>query len=333
MDNREYIKKQFEKYLKGEASAEEAEEVLIFLKSSGDADFINALIEQHLDHPVAARIAEDRSVIQRLEQSHQAIRNHIKRTGNTTDTTTRKLWTVFISIAATLTLIFCYYLTFKPGSRPALFTVTSPLGTIKRVTLPDSSKVWLNGGTTLKYAKNFSRKNREVTLINGQAFFEVVHNSAKPFVVHTTSNDVTVYGTSFDVKSFKEDSQSSVRVKTGKVGVLESHTQKPALMLVAGEGAAYNSTTHLLEKSNLNSDEVGDWRENKLSFTSEPFMDVIHAISRKYNVRIDVQKTSLFTERITLRLDNQPLEQVMQALSFANYFKYTIHENLVVVNK
>lgn len=74
-------------------------------------------------------------------------------------------------------------------------------GSKTRIQLPDGSLVWLNAGSKLNYKYNFGKELREVELI-GEAFFDVVKNPKKPFVIHTNTIDVKVLGTAFNVKSY-----------------------------------------------------------------------------------------------------------------------------------
>ena len=59
-------------------------------------------------------------------------------------------------------------------------SVTTPFGAKTIITLPDSSTIWLNAGSSLKYSNEFGRKNREVHL-SGEAFFDVFHEPALTF--------------------------------------------------------------------------------------------------------------------------------------------------------
>ena len=76
--------------------------------------------------------------------------------------------------------------------------VTAPYGTVSTLTLPDSSKVWLNAGSTLKYPTAFTSNVREVEM-SGEAYFEVHADKKHPFIVSTGDLKVTATGTAFNV--------------------------------------------------------------------------------------------------------------------------------------
>src|SRR5437588_18774 len=77
-------------------------------------------------------------------------------------------------------------------------------GSRTNLVLPDGTRVWLNAGSRITYDKNYGITLREVGL-TGEAFFDVAHNSGKPFVIHTARIDIKVLGTRFNVKSYPLD--------------------------------------------------------------------------------------------------------------------------------
>ena len=94
----------------------------------------------------------------------------------------------------------------------ALFTQSEffvPRGSQSRILLPDSSVVWLNAGSTLRYDRSFGRETRTV-YVEGEGMFDVTKNKELPFIVKNEKMAVMVHGTVFNVKSFKEDSISTV---------------------------------------------------------------------------------------------------------------------------
>ena len=81
-------------------------------------------------------------------------------------------------------------------------------------TLPDNSKVWLGGGSSLKYPDKLSARNREVYL-DGEAFFDVKKDNGRTFQVVTELVEVKVLGTRFDVRVSEEDNMAEVVLESG----------------------------------------------------------------------------------------------------------------------
>ena len=89
--------------------------------------------------------------------------------------------------------------------------------------LPDGSEVYLTKGSRLKYSENFNKELREVS-IKGEAFFTVISNPDKPFIVHTGEAKIKVTGTSFNVSAPVNNQDVEVVVRTGKVLFYNSET-------------------------------------------------------------------------------------------------------------
>jgi transmembrane sensor len=131
-------------------------------------------------------------------------------------------------VAASLVIIFSTlwiarrYLNVTPG--PAFTTARNPSGKIQAILLPDSSRVWLNAASSVRYFQAFGKGpggDREVYL-EGEGFFDVVPNRDHPFVVHAGNLTTTVLGTRFDMKSFAGEALVTVTVIRGKVSVWDS---------------------------------------------------------------------------------------------------------------
>ncbi|RYZ95824.1 MAG: hypothetical protein EOP47_25055 [Sphingobacteriaceae bacterium] len=96
-------------------------------------------------------------------------------------------------------------------------------GNVTHITLGDGTKIWLNGGSKLKYPETFRGKLREIT-IEGEAFFDVAHDADHPFIVHTGDITTQVLGTSFNIKAYPDEQLLKVDVVSGKVGIVPSAT-------------------------------------------------------------------------------------------------------------
>jgi len=81
--------------------------------------------------------------------------------------------------------------------------IVSPSGQKSKIVLPDSSVVWLNSGSSLKYKGNFNRKEREVVL-EGEAYFEVAKNKSKKFRVKTRNSLRRCLRNSFQCKKLRQ---------------------------------------------------------------------------------------------------------------------------------
>jgi ferric-dicitrate binding protein FerR (iron transport regulator) len=241
------------------------------------------------------------------------------------------LWT-----SAAAAVIIAGFLIWTNKQKPpvsGIHMVQAPLGQKLEITLPDGSSIWLNAGSVLTYPDSFSGKTREVVLKEGQAFFDIVHLADKPFIVHAKTLDITVLGTSFDVKAYHNDPDIKVTVKTGKVGVkMRDKPETPALMLLPAEQAVMPQKAAHIEVNEVSKPAIAPWKDNRMVFEDELLIEVFHALERKYNMHIVVEKADLTQEKISLTVDNQPATDVLKVLSFSKHFNYSqLNDSTIVI--
>jgi ferric-dicitrate binding protein FerR (iron transport regulator) len=173
------------------------------------------------------------SLLRFKERVIEQRKNHAKRKW------ARYTWIV---IAASL-LLFAgcpwAYFSFYMVSDITLVTQTQT----RTVTLSDSSIITLNRSTVFEYPSTFGNSQREVELKNGEAFFKVTHNAAKPFKIHAGTVLINVMGTSFNVKN--KAGNVEVIVETGVVRVIRGRL---SILLKPSEKVVIKSETSLLKK-------------------------------------------------------------------------------------
>ena len=101
-------------------------------------------------------------------------------------------------------------------------------GNVEEIVLPDGTKVWLNQSAVLKYPREFSDKERNVYL-EGEAYFEVTKNKAKPFIVQSEAMQVRVLGTTFNFKSSKACKSAEATLIEGEIEVKGNNDKKQSL--------------------------------------------------------------------------------------------------------
>lgn len=235
-----------------------------------------------------------------------------------------------------------------------LSEVSTHYGSKSRVTLPDGTVVWLNSGSKFTYDnKHFGQSTREVTL-SGEAFFDVTHDAAHPFVIHAGKMDVTVLGTAFDVKSYPEDPTAEATLIRGSIEVsFPDHPEKRVLLeprqklivlndahlalrrldsLKSGTAKPYKITPVTLIPSDSTVVETS-WVQNKLAFRGETFADLAVQMERWYNVTIDFSDSTVKQYRFTGVFANESLDQALKALQITAPFHYKIEKNEVYISK
>lgn len=183
------------------------------------------------------------------------------------------------AIATALALAACVALVLYPVVRVRLLAdhVTS-VAELRDVGLEDGSVVHLDAGSAI--AVGYTAGRRAVTLLSGQAFFEVVRNAARPFVVTAGEVTITVTGTAFDVRSWAEG--VSVAVQSGSVEVSIDGGRHVASALKSGDRVVVSRTGNRIARGQVAPDEVASWRERRLIVHDATLAEVVEQLDRHY---------------------------------------------------
>ena len=231
---------------------------------------------------------------------------------------TVKRWGRTIRIVAGLaaTVVGLFLLLREPATdhhQPAKLQVSSTeRSEFRYLLLPDSTQVWLNAASTLEYPPEFGGRKREVFL-SGEAYFDVKHASATPFIIHTGKISTTVLGTAFNIKAYNDLSNVTVAVSRGKVKV--EYLDKEVATLTQGQQVKVNNNgTGIADrKSGIN--QVAAWQQGNLVYDDETIMDIVADLERMYNVRINVRDITVSNMRISTSFSRQTgVEQALQII-------------------
>jgi transmembrane sensor len=232
-------------------------------------------------------------------------------------------------------------------------------GSKSHIMLPDGTSVWLNADSKITYPANFQGETREVSLI-GEAFFDVVKNPAKPFIIHTGAMDVKVLGTVFNLRSYPGEMTTEAALLHGIIEVTVNGKEKKKIVLKPNEKITvlnnedgYQKTEPAAARKNLpdegnlpllaitkirfnqkdSSNAETSWVYNKLSFDNEDIDRVFSKIEQWYDIEIEVQDETIQSKHFTATFENKSLEAVMEALAMALNFAYTEMKGKIIIQK
>lgn len=216
----------------------------------------------------------------------------------------------------------------EPDASSDISTVTkfTEWGQKRIILLPDGSEVKLNSGSTIIFPKEFLGNNREVELI-GEAFFDILKNPEKPFIVKTKSLNTIVLGTSFNVSAYSYDQTTLVTLLEGKVNVMpvksEASSSTEQLILIPGEQASLDLSSGRFSKKEVELKEHLGWKDGVLYFNREPLNQVFTRLSKWYGVEFDVSDQLLKANcRLDGEFNNESLETVLKSISVIYDFEY-----------
>lgn len=179
---------------------------------------------------------------------------------------------------------------------------TTAKGESRTVELADGSRVDLN--TDSHISVRLEKDARRVTVHDGQALFDVAHDSARPFLITAGDETVRVVGTKFDVR--RRDGQLSVTVLRGLVEVSTDGEEtpirlRPGQMLEHVEGASGVSVRAVAAE-----DQVG-WRSGRLVYRDQPLGRIVSDMNHYFErpIRLEGENTATLRFSGVLIVDGQ----------------------------
>jgi len=245
----------------------------------------------------------------------------------------------------------------KPSANneKAISEISTKNGSKTSIVLPDGTAVWLNAGSKLTYDKDYGNSIREVNL-SGEAFFDVVKNKEKPFIIHTSKMDIKVLGTKFNVKSYPMDKTTETTLIRGSIEVSLKDRASQKLILKPNEKLvlandetsppAFLKTNNpkvvpqpIVSISHLNYFKKDStiietaWLQNKFIFTDEAFNELTQRMERWYSVSIHFEDHTKEELRFTGVFENESIQQALDALKLSGKFNYSIKNNEIIILK
>ena len=214
-------------------------------------------------------------------------------------------------LISTITLAYLHINDNRQSEAVAYLEATSTPGIVTQITLPDSSKVWLNSGSTLRYPNRFVGEERNVTL-QGEGYFEVQSDREHPFYVTTTEGlRVMAHGTKFNVNAYTDDEIIETTLEQGAVDILIGQQRAS---LAPGEQAIFDKNASIIHIQRAQVDAETAWREGKLIFRSATMEEITKQLARRYNVDIDLHDESRTPQRFRATFTNESLPQILDYL-------------------
>jgi len=197
--------------------------------------------------------------------------------------------------------------------------VHAAFGTRSVLRLSDSTLVWLNSGSSLKYPVRFTGNNR-VVFLSGEAYFEVESDVTRPFIVETATLKVKATGTRFNVQEYLNNPVSEVMLVSGKLTVNESNPEKNFQLISELSPNQYLSFNRDTREKYIKEEDVSRyvaWKDGKLVFRNEPLDKVLDKISRMFNVDIVIQGEDLKNYRYHATFQDESLEEILKLLKLS----------------
>lgn len=225
------------------------------------------------------------------------------------------------------------------NSRNGAIAISNNLLTIPRggqffVQLSDSTKVWLNSESQLKYPVAFvDGETRQVELVYGEAYFEVSpstkHNGSK-FKVKTQVQNVEVIGTEFNIKAYRDETSIYTTLVKGKVAISNSIAKE---FLQPNEQSKINFNSNTISISKVDVYNEISWRKGLFVFKGMPLKEIAKVLSRWYDADIVFADPALGNVKFNGVLNkNQKLEDILTTIKNINFINaYEIKDHKVIL--
>lgn len=289
-----------------------------------EEDATNQRYYNELQHTWKLTGTADTTFTPDTDRNWDRFRQHMQTPQQKPRTLIRNYYNAFRIAAALLVLAGATTLYFVFLHGPQTVTVLTATREKKEVTLPDGSRIFLNQNSSLRYAKNLTGAERAIYL-EGEAYFDVAQQEARPFVVYASNTQTQVLGTTFDIKAY-EAQPVEIAVLSGKVAVSHKSNnnkeQASRLVVTSGRKAIFTGRLQL-EEIAIADPNLMAWKENRLQFRDMRLRDVIRTLEAYYDVEILIEDSAVANYTYQGNFDAPQLEDVLNVIAAAADLSWT----------
>ncbi|MCH5716398.1 DUF4974 domain-containing protein [Niabella hibiscisoli] len=200
----------------------------------------------------------------------------------------------------------------------------------------------LNANSSLKYDEHFKTDKREVTL-QGEAYFDVAHDSGRPFIIHTPTADIKVLGTVFNVRSLKNGYFETALIK-GKISVFLKNQAEgnfvlsPGQKLMVQNRADKPGTRGKASVVKIDSITVVDsliaetsWTRDQLVFADKPLVEIAAELENIFDVKIIFRSDKYKQIRYNGSYNDADLDEILEIINMSKPIRYHREKDTVFI--
>jgi len=200
----------------------------------------------------------------------------------------------------------------------------------KWIKLPDGSSVHLNSNSKLDFPESFNGNAREVTL-EGEAYFDISHDAAKPFIIHTGNIRTTVLGTAFNIRAYRADTAVTVTVTRGKVKVEEG--PRMLAILTPDQQISWRPAAKQFPVEHVDARSVVNWKNEDLIMDDISLAEAAILIETRYHLKVKFENEQVKSCRFTAAfLNRNDIQQVIHVISAITGAELQLKNNLITIN-
>jgi transmembrane sensor len=195
-------------------------------------------------------------------------------------------------------------------------TFATSVGERRQIVLNDGTKVLLGPTSRLVVAAN-AGDDRRLVMLDGIAYFSVVHDPARPFTVKAGAISIQDVGTAFAVES-DDSAGTRVAVDSGSVaiGAADQKHSRGAVLNARDRAIVDAQGVVAVERSVVSEDDLA-WIHGRLVFRDAPLILVGAELYRWYGVRLQVADSSLANLHLTASFSGEPVDRVLNVIALS----------------
>ncbi len=354
-------------YLKKELSDNETTELINWLKlSDSNKRYFDELCEIWITSAASFKNPEY-NFHEGFWKFKQKVKGSVSQTGNPDKFNFYKIvfkYAAIFILAFSLGGVIFHNIGIKPPKPKDLnfSELIVPFGSRVLFTLPDGTEVTLNAGSRLKYDNIYGITDRIVNL-EGEGYFKVAKDSERPFTVKTSHISVVALGTEFNVRAYSDNKTIETTLVEGslKIENINNDPGEEVIILKPNQKVTYNKesstivdetirsesdpdnfipetvqeaiTTPELVTEDVNIEPIISWKDNKWIFEQQCLSKIAVELERKFDVKIVFESERLKTVRFTGTILAEPIEQVLEVMSFSAPISYKLKGRVVTLSE
>lgn len=207
-----------------------------------------------------------------------------------------------------------------------------------KLVLADSTRVWLNAASSIRFPVDFSGQRDRVVEVDGEAYFEVSRDKNHPFIVNTTGQTVKVLGTHFDICAYRDEVGERTVLAEGSVTVyprgIESSILKDIahVLLRPGEQSTLKGKKMVVTKADLS--VALAWTKGDFIFNDESLEEVMRQVAKWYNVEVIYDDKDMKSLKLAGSVSRaRPLSAVLERIQTAIHGKFRVTEKKIFISR
>lgn len=219
------------------------------------------------------------------------------------------------------------------GDQPVYHCLEVPRGGEFSFLLPDSTTVFLNAESRLRFPDRFVPGSERIVYLSGEAYFDVKRDPRSPFLVCLEHSAVKVTGTSFNVKVYPDDTNEATTLISGTVSMGIGTTEQ-WIVLKPGEQGYYDATRKTLLQQTVDVNYYTAWKDGVFAFYRQPLEEVMKTLGCWYlfdtHYQNEALKSILYTGKINRHAS---IREVLHTFELMDELTFDIKGKEVIVRR